>query len=67
MTRSCKRRTADSIPFSTVRQLAERWQCSEKSVRRLIDRGELVAHRIAGQLRVSHADRLTFEKLRRMQ
>jgi excisionase family DNA binding protein len=53
------------VPFYTVGQIAERWQCSEKKVRRLIARGELIAHRFGSQLRISEADLKTFERVHR--
>lgn len=53
------------VPFYTVGQIAERWQCSEKKLRRLIARGELIVHRFGSQLRISEADLKTFERLHR--
>jgi excisionase family DNA binding protein len=38
--------------FFTVEQLAARWQISQRTVRRLIKRGELCAVEIGAQLRV---------------
>ncbi len=52
-------------PFGTVAQTAEHWQCSEKKVRRLIKKGELIAHRFGNQLRIAHADRRSYERLHR--
>jgi len=40
-------------PFATVEQLAERWQVSERTVRRMIEDGRLRAVRIGNQLRVA--------------
>jgi excisionase family DNA binding protein len=37
----------------TVADLAERWQVSERTVRRLIENGKLRAMRIGNQLRVA--------------
>ena len=37
----------------TIAELAERWQTSERTVRRLIGNGKLRAIRIGGQLRVA--------------
>jgi excisionase family DNA binding protein len=54
-----------SIPFYTVKQIATRWQCSEKTVRRLIDRGELIAHRLGGRHRISEADLMAHERVNR--
>lgn len=56
---------AVSIPFYTVKQIAERWQCSEKTVRRLIERGELIAHRLGGRHRISEADLTAYERVNR--
>ncbi len=52
-------------PFHTVAQVAERWQCSEKTVRRLIERGELVAHRLSSQIRISDTDLSAYERVNR--
>ena len=40
-------------PFATVEQLAERWQVSERTIRRMIENGRLRAVRIGNQLRVA--------------
>ena len=52
--------------FFTVRQIAEDWQCSEKKVRRLIETGELVAHRFGSLIRVSAADRTAYGRMNRL-
>ena len=52
-------------PYYTVSQLAARWDCSEKHVRRLIDRKELVAHRFGGLLRISADDLQRYERQNR--
>ena len=58
--------TADPSPrFFTIAQVAERWKCSDKTVRRLISREELVANRIRAQIRISLNDLRTYEKLHR--
>ena len=44
----------------TVREIARRGKVSEKTVRRLITRGELKAHRIGTSIRVSQADWQTY-------
>lgn len=54
-----------SIPFYTVRQVAQRWLCSEKTVRRLIERGKLIAHRFGNQVRISEADLTAYERINR--
>lgn len=41
----------DDLPnVFTPRSLADRWQCSERHVRNLIDSGELPAFRLGGKL-----------------
>ena len=55
----------DNPVFLTIRQVAERWQVDEKSVRRLIERGELLEHRLGQQtIRISMADLVIYERLR---
>lgn len=49
----------------TIRDVADILRVSAKSVRRWIDAGDLVAHRVGRQLRVSQGDLETFIKLRR--
>ncbi len=44
----------------TVRATAERLQVAEKTVRRLVDAGDLPTHRIGGCVRVSEDDLLVF-------
>jgi excisionase family DNA binding protein len=51
--------------FLTVPQVAERWQVSEKKVRRLISSGDLIAHRFGVQIRVSEADLIGYERINR--
>lgn len=51
--------------FYTVGQIAERWQCSPKTVRRLIARGALMAHRIGSGIRISDNDLKTYERMHR--
>ncbi len=52
--------------FHSVSDLAKRWDCSEKHVRRLIARKELVAHWFGNILRVSPDDRRRYERMNRM-
>jgi len=52
--------------FFQVGQVAERWQCSEKKVRRLIENGELVAHRFGRLVRISLADLVAYERQKRI-
>lgn len=59
------KQTRDAPIFLTLNQVAERWQVSEKTVRRQVDRNQLKAHRIGGQLRIAEEDLLAYEKLAR--
>ena len=60
-------RTAHGLaPLLTIRQTASVLQVSVKTVRRWIKGGDLVAHRIGRQLRISRDDLQTFIKLQRM-
>lgn len=45
-----------------VPSIAVRWNCSEKHVRRLIQQGQLIAHRIGRLVRVTEADLLSYER-----
>ena len=47
--------------FWTTRQIAERWLVSARTVRRLIEAGELRAHRMGKQIRIRLADLLAYE------
>ncbi len=51
--------------FYSLPEVANRYDVSVRTVRRWIKNGELVAHRIGRQLRISAEDLKTFEKLRR--
>ncbi len=51
--------------FYSLPEVANRYDVSVRTVRRWIKNGELVAHRIGRQLRISAEDLRTFEKLRR--
>ena len=53
------------LPFYTIKQVAERLQLSDKSIRRMIKAGDLIAHIIGNQYRVSKADLDVFLRLRR--
>lgn len=54
---------ANSTPhFLTVNEIADRWQTSTRKIRRMIDAGELVAHRIGRHIRVSESDLLAYER-----
>jgi excisionase family DNA binding protein len=47
--------------FWTPKQIAERWLVSSRTVRRLIEAGELRACRMGKQIRIRHADLLAYE------
>ena len=49
----------------SLREVADMLGVSIRTVRRFIDNGDLVAHRIGGQLRVAPADLEVFLKIRR--
>lgn len=63
--KSHTRRFPGDRPYYTLAQVADRWQTSIKTIRRLIARRELIAHRFGSQLRVSEADLNNFERVRR--
>jgi excisionase family DNA binding protein len=48
--------------FHTVQNIADRWDVSAKSVRRMIKSGKLIAHRFGRQHRVSDEDLEACEK-----
>lgn len=48
--------------FDSVKSLSERWQVSERTVRRLIASGALRAHTIGGQKRISPQEREAYER-----
>ncbi len=52
--------------FWTIKQLADRWQVSEKKVQRMIAKGDLVAHRFDRLVRVSQGDAIACERIHRM-
>ncbi len=45
--------------------LAERWQVSTRTVKRLVDKGEIHCIRVGSQIRFRLADILAYEKKRR--
>ena len=57
----------EAIPEKLLRvgEVAEVLDCSDKHVRRLIDRRELVAHRLGRLIRIAPKDLETFLKMRR--
>ncbi len=52
--------------YHTIPQVAQRLQVSPKTIRRLITKGDLVAHRFGTQLRISESDLKTFERTNRV-
>jgi excisionase family DNA binding protein len=57
--------TANPKPLSNLETLASRWGVSVRTLRRMVARGELKAHRIGSQLRFSEEDVTVYERLRR--
>ncbi len=53
------------LEFYTVSGIAQRWDCSEKHVRREIKKGNLVGHRFGKLVRVGDADLLRYERQNR--
>jgi excisionase family DNA binding protein len=60
-----RRRRADQIKFFTIAEVAERLHVSCRTVRRWIEAGDLVAHRIGGIVRVAESDLRAFLALHR--
>ncbi len=54
-----------SSQYRTVPEIADRWQCSERHVRRVIASGQLTAHRFGRLVRVSEADLRVYERMNR--
>jgi excisionase family DNA binding protein len=52
-------------PLLTISQTAEHLQVSTKTIRRWIKAGDLIAHRLGRQWRISHADLQAFIRMRR--
>jgi len=59
--RPAPRPSGGQQPFFTAAGLALRWGMSERHVRRLIENGELRAHRFGKAVRISIADVLVYE------
>jgi excisionase family DNA binding protein len=51
--------------FYTIEEIAECMGASTRTVRRWIERGKLIAHRIEGLVRISEADFLAFLAIHR--
>jgi excisionase family DNA binding protein len=60
-----RRHRRDQIKFYTIQQIADALVVSTRTVRRVIDDGHLVAHRIKGVVRISEADFAAFLAARR--
>ena len=46
--------------FFSIATIATRWGVCERTIRRLIDSGELRAHKIGGQIRIAEVDAKAF-------
>lgn len=60
-----ERDNGETAPFYKVREVSKRWGCTDKHVRREIERGKLIAHKFGGLVRISHADCETYERINR--
>jgi excisionase family DNA binding protein len=56
---------ADPIKFLTIADVAELLVVATRTVRRWIERGELVPHRLGGAVRIAESDLKDFLALRR--
>jgi len=65
MRRKDEERHRRGKPFYTIKDIAERWDVTDRTVQRTIERGDLVAHRFGGSVRVSGEDLFTYEAARR--
>lgn len=52
-------------PFLTIPDISERLRVSDKTVRRWIEKGDLIAHKLGTRWRVSEADLALFLRTRR--
>ena len=55
----------EASAYYAVKEIAARWSSCERSVRREIKAGNLIAHRFGGLLRISDEDLNVYERLRR--
>jgi excisionase family DNA binding protein len=55
----------DNEPLQTVQEVAALWNCSLRTVRRVLKDGELPLIRIRGQIRIRPADRRRYERMHR--
>jgi excisionase family DNA binding protein len=60
-----RRHPDNQIKFFTIAEVAERLHVSTRTVRRWIEAGDLVAHRIGGIVRVAESDLRAFLALHR--
>jgi excisionase family DNA binding protein len=56
----------ETSPLLSVRKVAQRWGISERTVRRIIETGDLPVHRIGGQIRCSPEDIKAYETRNRL-
>ncbi len=66
MTRKTKEKSTAKA-FHSVKGVADRWDTCERSVRREINAGNLVAHKFGRSLRISDEDLKVYERIRRGQ
>ena len=59
------RRHGDRIRFFTIAEVAERLQVAPRTVRRWIQAGDLVVHRVGGVVRIAELDLRAFLALHR--
>jgi excisionase family DNA binding protein len=57
--------TDDNEPLETAQEVASIWNCSLRTVRRVLKDGELPFIRIRGQIRIRPADRRRYERMNR--
>jgi excisionase family DNA binding protein len=55
----------DKEPLETPQEVAAIWNCSLRTVRRVLNDGELPFIRIRGQIRIRPADRRRYERMNR--
>jgi excisionase family DNA binding protein len=57
--------TDDNEPFESPLEVADKWNTSLRTVRRVLKDGELPFIRIRGQIRIRPADRRRYERMHR--
>jgi excisionase family DNA binding protein len=62
---SPSKKSSGTLKFFTIDEVTEMLSVSARTVRRWIDRGELVAHHFGAAVRISDADLRAFLALRR--